>query len=80
VPFNGYCPCTDVDGGIEPTAIGRTPGAIGTKTLLLRYADGISVEFNVNSNEASLVADLEAVTKRAVVVPPRTQCRRTRSS
>ena len=32
VPFNGYCPCTEVDGGIEPTAIGRTPGAH-------RYAD-----------------------------------------
>ena len=31
VPFNGYCPCTDVEGGIEPAAIGRVPGAIGTR-------------------------------------------------
>ena len=60
VPFNGYCPCTEVDDGIEPTAIGRAPGAIGTRTFLLRYADGISVVVNVNSNEAD-PADIEAV-------------------
>ena len=60
VPFNGYCPCTEVAGGIEPSAIGRAPGALGTRTLLLRYADGISVVVNVNSNEAD-PADIEAV-------------------
>lgn len=60
VPFNGYCPCTNVDGGIEPTAIGRVPGAIGTRTVLLRYADGISVLVNVNSNEGD-IADIRAV-------------------
>jgi CubicO group peptidase (beta-lactamase class C family) len=61
VPFNGFCPCTAVDGGIEPSAIGRTPGSIGTTTILLRYADDISVVFNVNSNEAAVAADLKAV-------------------
>jgi CubicO group peptidase (beta-lactamase class C family) len=60
VPFNGYCPCTEVGGGIEPTAIGRAPGAIGTRTYLLRYADGISVVVNVNSNEAA-PADIQAI-------------------
>jgi D-alanyl-D-alanine carboxypeptidase len=61
VPFNAYCPCTEVDAGIEPTAIGRKPASLGTRTLLLRYADGISVVVNVNSNEVADPADLEAV-------------------
>lgn len=50
VPFNGYCPCMTVDGGIEPTAFGRTPADIGTATTMLRFADGISVVINVNTN------------------------------
>jgi hypothetical protein len=61
VPFNGYCPCTDVAGGIETTAVGRQPGAIGTKTVLFQYADGISIVVNVNSNEIADPADFEAV-------------------
>jgi hypothetical protein len=60
-PFNGYCPCTEVDGGIEPTAIGRAPAALGRLTFLLRYTDGISIVLNVNSNEATDLADLQAV-------------------
>ena len=60
VPFNGYCPCTEVTGGVEPTAIGRAPGALGTKTVLVRYADGISVVVNVNSDGAE-AADIESV-------------------
>jgi D-alanyl-D-alanine carboxypeptidase len=61
VPFNGYCPCTEVEGGIEPTAIGRKPASLGTRTFLVRYADGISVVVNVNSNEVADAADIEAV-------------------
>jgi CubicO group peptidase (beta-lactamase class C family) len=61
IPFNGYCPCTDVDGGIEPTTTGRRPGSIGTATYLWRYGDGISVVLNVNSNEHDDPADLDAV-------------------
>jgi CubicO group peptidase (beta-lactamase class C family) len=61
IPFNGYCPCTDVSGGIEPTAIGRKPASLGTRTFLLRYADGISLVVNVNSNEIADPADIEAV-------------------
>lgn len=61
VPFNAYCPCTEVDGGIEPTAIGRTPNALGTRTYLLRYSDGISVVVNVNSNELANADDLLGV-------------------
>jgi hypothetical protein len=49
-----------VDGGYEPIAFGRAPATIGTLTFLLRYADGISVVVNVNSNEAD-PADIEAV-------------------
>ena len=52
VPFNGFCPCTEVNGGFEPIAFGRAPTMIGTLTFLLRYADGISVVVNMNSNEA----------------------------
>lgn len=61
VPFNGYCPCADVEGGIEPSAIGRKPNALGTHTFLLRYADGISIVVNVNSGEMAEPTDLEAV-------------------
>jgi len=61
VPFNAYCPCTEVEGGVEPTTIGRRPGTIGTRTFLLRYGDGISVVVNFNSDEAADDADLEAV-------------------
>jgi CubicO group peptidase (beta-lactamase class C family) len=61
IPFNGYCPCTDVSGGIEPTAIGRKPASLGTRTFLLRYDDGISLVVNVNSNEVADPADIEAV-------------------
>ena len=60
IPFNAYCPCTEVDGGIEPAAIGRVPGAPGTRTVMLRYVDGISVVVNVNSNEADS-AEIRAV-------------------
>ena len=60
VPFNGFCPCTSVDGGVEPTAFGRTPSGVGTRTWLLRYADGISVVVNVNSDEAA-PGDIQAV-------------------
>jgi CubicO group peptidase (beta-lactamase class C family) len=51
VPFNAYCPCTDVAGGIEPTSIGRSPTSLGTQTVLLRYGDGISIMVNFNSGE-----------------------------
>lgn len=34
----------------------------GSRTFLLRYADGISVVMNFNSNEAADSADVEAVT------------------
>ena len=63
VPFNAYCPCTDVDGGIEPTAIGRAPAwtSLGTKTELLRYADGISIVINFNSGEVAVPAEIDAV-------------------
>ena len=62
VPFNGYCPCTEIDGGIEPTAIGRVPGGLGTRTYLWHYADGISVVVNLNSNEMTDPAAGEALT------------------
>jgi hypothetical protein len=45
----------------EPIAFGRTPATVGTLTFLFRYADGISVVVNVNSNEAD-PADIDAVT------------------
>ena len=61
VPFNGFCPCTEVDGGIEPSAFGRAPATVGSSTFLLRYADGISVVVNVNSSEA-YTSDIRAVT------------------
>ena len=61
VPFNGFCPCTEVDGGIEPIAFGRAPVTVGSSTSLLRYADGISVVVNVNSSEA-FTSDFLAVT------------------
>jgi CubicO group peptidase (beta-lactamase class C family) len=60
VPFNGFCPCAEVDGGMEPTALGRSPVTIGTTTFLYRYADGISVVVNVNSN-ASSPGDIKTV-------------------
>jgi CubicO group peptidase (beta-lactamase class C family) len=60
VPFNGVCPCRNVDGGIEPTAFGRMPSAPGSRLILLRYTDDISVVVNVNSNEAA-PADIQAV-------------------
>jgi hypothetical protein len=60
IPFNGFCLCTQVDGGIEPIAFGRAPVTVGSSTFLLRYADGISVVLNVNSSEAS-TSDLNAV-------------------
>jgi CubicO group peptidase (beta-lactamase class C family) len=63
VPFNGYCPCIEVDGGIEPIAIGRTPRSLGTQTIIWRYADGISVVLNVNSNELANPADIDAVVR-----------------
>jgi hypothetical protein len=61
LPFNGFCPCTEVVGGFEPSAFGRAPATIGTLTFLLRYADGISVVVNVNSNEAD-PAEIRGVT------------------
>jgi CubicO group peptidase (beta-lactamase class C family) len=60
VPFNGFCPCTEVDGGFEPIAFGRATVTVGSSTFLLRYADGISVVVNVNSSEA-YTADIRAV-------------------
>jgi CubicO group peptidase (beta-lactamase class C family) len=64
VPFNAYCPCTDVDGGIEPTAIGRAPSwtSLGTKTILWRYTDGISIVINFNSGGVADPAEIEVVT------------------
>lgn len=64
VPFNGYCPCTEVDDGIEPTAFGRVPGVLGTLTYILRYTDGISVVLNVNSDEVASLADLGTVVQK----------------
>jgi CubicO group peptidase (beta-lactamase class C family) len=61
VPFNGFCPCTAVDGGIEPVAIGRAPATVGTKSYLWRYTDGISIVFNVNSNVPADTAEVDAV-------------------
>jgi CubicO group peptidase (beta-lactamase class C family) len=61
VPFNGYCPCTQVDGGIEPTAFGRVPGSLGTLSFILHHTSGISVVLNVNSDEVADLADLAAV-------------------
>lgn len=61
VPFSGFCPCTEVEGGYEPVAFGRAPEDLGTLTFLLHYSDGISVVVNVNSNGADPV-DIQAVT------------------
>lgn len=52
VPFNGFCPCTEVKGGIEPTAYGRIVRSLGTLTYVLHYGDGLSVVMNVNSDGA----------------------------
>jgi CubicO group peptidase (beta-lactamase class C family) len=56
VPFNGFCPCAEVDGGFEPVAFGRAPAAIGAVTLLLHYPDGVSVIVNMNSRDADFAA------------------------
>ena len=61
VPFNGYCPCTEADDGIEVSSIGRTPANPFSRNLLLRYADGISVVMNVNTGVATDGAELVAV-------------------
>jgi CubicO group peptidase (beta-lactamase class C family) len=53
VPINAYCPCTDIDGAVQAAAIGRVPGVVGSRTVMLHYDDGISVIVNVNSNESS---------------------------
>jgi D-alanyl-D-alanine carboxypeptidase len=63
IPFNGWCPCTEVTGGIEPAAIGRAPASFGSKSYLWRYSDGISVVLNVNSNEIADPFQLDAVTR-----------------
>jgi CubicO group peptidase (beta-lactamase class C family) len=61
VPFTAYCPCTPVEGGIDPTAFGRSPATIGTTMAMLRFADGISVVVNINSNGGGELIDLVAV-------------------
>jgi CubicO group peptidase (beta-lactamase class C family) len=61
VPFNGFCPCTEVDDGFEPSAFGRAPQSEGSLTYLLHYTDGISVVVNVNTSNAADASDLESV-------------------
>jgi CubicO group peptidase (beta-lactamase class C family) len=60
LPFTGFCPCPEVADGREPAAFGRGPAGFGTLTFLLRYADGISIVLNVNSNENE-ATDVQAV-------------------
>jgi hypothetical protein len=61
IPFNGYCPCTDVAGGVEPSSIGRKPSGLWSRTFIVRYADGISLVLNVNTGASSPTAELDAL-------------------
>jgi hypothetical protein len=61
VPFNGYCPCTDTGDGIEVSKIGRTPAGGFSRSVLLRYADGISVVLTVNTGAVTDPGQLGAV-------------------
>ena len=61
VPFNGYCPCSDTNEGLEVSKIGRTPFGDFSESFLLRYADGISVVLTVNTGAVTDPAQLGAL-------------------
>lgn len=62
IPFSGYCPCEVQGELVEVTAVGRTPGGLGTDVFALHYlADDITVVLHVNSSEAADRTQLRAV-------------------
>lgn len=64
IPFNGYCPCVPEGDGHDVTAIGRTPGGLGTLTYLYRYADGISIVLHFNSDNVPDRTETDALVDR----------------